>query len=69
MIADTEELEPAVKLKNLDDVIEGAKICIKGKPCNHHCPYWNGRLGRCVGDFRKDLLQWVLYLRRINHVV
>ena len=53
----------AVNCKPLEDVITGAKHCISGKYCDARCPYWSKKRGRCVGDYRKDLLRWVIYLR------
>ena len=51
------------KLPDLDQVITGAQHCLAGKYCHIGCPYYSKRKKKCDGDFRKDLLRWVLYLR------
>lgn len=53
-------------VRDLSDVITGARHCIAGKTCDSRCPYYNKKLKRCSGDFRKDLLKWVIYLRNQN---
>ena len=55
-----------INFRDLSEVITGAKHCIAGKYCDNGCPYFSKKLKRCVGDFRKDLLRWVIYLRNQN---
>ena len=55
-----------INFRDLSDVIAGAKHCISGKNCDFSCPYFHRKRKRCVGDFRKDLLKWVIYLRNQN---
>ena len=56
-----------INFRDLSEVIAGAKHCIGGQNCDNRCPYFNKKLKRCVGDFRKDLLRWVIYLRNQNY--
>lgn len=68
MVEDTFYDESTAKLRNLDEVVKGAKHCMNGKVCsigsNRKCPYWDANRKRCSGDFRHDLLKWVEYLRK-----
>ena len=54
--------------KEFDDVVRGARHCISGAHCTgspgiRSCPYFDRFYKRCVGDWRKDLLQWALVLK------
>ena len=53
----------SISFRDINEVITGAKHCIAGKNCDSRCPYWNRKRHCCGGDFRKDLLKWVIYLR------
>lgn len=48
---------------DLDEVIKGANHCISGKPCQSKCPYWDKKRQKCGGDYRKDMLNWLKYLK------
>lgn len=68
MVEDTFYDESTSKLRDLDEVVKGAKHCMNGKLCvsgsHRKCPYYDLNRKRCSGDFRHDLLKWVEYLRK-----
>lgn len=51
-------------VRELDDVITAAKHCMGGKVCEKGCPYYSKKRGGYDGNWHKDLLRWVVFLRR-----
>ena len=56
-------------VRDLDEVIIAAKHCITGKLCEKGCPYYSKQYGRCNGNWHKDILRWVVFLRNENRAL